>query len=338
MDHTEITYTIFMVHDSHGNRDYDVAIDNGEGIQICGMRDSNGEALYFESDAYHLGGWCEQHGLGYMTRSLTMPWPAIREAMQKPIPTPPLTQVNRAFQKAKAKKAKVWEYNDGGRADAGFKGDAGDCACRAVAIAMDRGYKEVYKEMAEFCKTEKPSKRRAGKSHPRTGVHSHTLGKYLDSLGWYWVPTMQVGSGCTVHALASELPMGRLIVRMSKHYSAVVNGVFMDTYDATREGTRCVYGYWFNPEGIHSTKMHWTNAPMGRTKFFKDLPNMDKHGALMDHTKLLKQLGDREENTLDDIRNQAEQMAARAMDAFAAFEEEIARFRELAKQWDKTHK
>jgi hypothetical protein len=28
-----------------------------------------------------------------------------------------------------------WVYDDGGRADAGFKGKAGDCVARAIAIA-----------------------------------------------------------------------------------------------------------------------------------------------------------------------------------------------------------
>lgn len=30
----------------------------------------------------------------------------------------------------------------------------------------------------------------------------------------------------------------------SKHLAAVVDGVLHDTYDCTREGTRCVYGYY----------------------------------------------------------------------------------------------
>lgn len=45
-----------------------------------------------------------------------------------------------------------WVYNDGGRADAGFKGEAGDCVTRAIAIAMDRPYKEVYNELASEVK------------------------------------------------------------------------------------------------------------------------------------------------------------------------------------------
>jgi len=34
-------------------------------------------------------------------------------------------------------------YNDGGRVAAGYKGRAGDCVVRAIAIATQRPYQEV---------------------------------------------------------------------------------------------------------------------------------------------------------------------------------------------------
>lgn len=35
-------------------------------------------------------------------------------------------------------------FNDGGRASAGYKGTAGDCFARAVAIVTGKPYAEVY--------------------------------------------------------------------------------------------------------------------------------------------------------------------------------------------------
>lgn len=67
-------------------------------------------------------------------------------------------------------------------------------------------------------------------------------------LGAVWTPTMKFGSGCTVHLRSGELPMGRLVLRLSKHLAAVIHGVLHDTYDCSRDGTRCVYGYWEVPE------------------------------------------------------------------------------------------
>ena len=66
----------------------------------------------------------------------------------------------------------------------------------------------------------------------------------MTSLGFIWHPTMQIGSGCKVHLRADELPPGRLVVMVSKHSAAVIDGVLHDTHDCSRNGTRCVYGYW----------------------------------------------------------------------------------------------
>ena len=55
---------------------------------------------------------------------------------------------------------------------------------------------------------------------------------------------MFVGQGCKVHLKKEELPMGTLIVSCSKHLTVVINGVLNDVFDCSRNGTRCVYGYW----------------------------------------------------------------------------------------------
>lgn len=140
-----------------------------------------------------------------------------------------------------------WEYDDGGRATAGFSGETGDCGVRAVAIAMGRPYADVYVAFSELGKRERRTKRRRRQSHPRTGIHRPTFRKYMAAAGWVWVPTMGIGTGCRVHLRRGELPCGRLIVNLSRHYAAVVDGVVRDTYDPSRDGTRCVYGYWRAP-------------------------------------------------------------------------------------------
>jgi len=86
---------------------------------------------------------------------------------------------------------------------------------------------------------------------------------------------MTIGSGCRVHLTDGELPSGRLVAALSKHYTAVLDGVVHDTYNPQRENVtfrtfpgwhfarlklgeridperggvvgisrRCVYGYW----------------------------------------------------------------------------------------------
>ena len=137
-----------------------------------------------------------------------------------------------------------WVYDDGGRSHY-FKGDAGDCVCRAIAIATEQDYKRVYDDLAAL------NKKRYGKKSARNGVNRNDIKKYMASLGWQWHATMGIGTGCTTHLKKSELPRGRIVCSLSRHMVAVVDGVLHDTYDSTRGGTRCVYGYWTAP---HNTR------------------------------------------------------------------------------------
>ena len=138
-------------------------------------------------------------------------------------------------------------HDDGGREAAGFKGKTGDCVTRAIAIATGVPYREVYDAINASAAGERRGKRKRGKSNARIGVYKMTQRKYIASLGWQWTPTMHVGSGCQVHLRDDELPPGRLIVSLSKHAVAVIDGVIHDIYDCSRGGKRCVYGYWSDP-------------------------------------------------------------------------------------------
>lgn len=131
--------------------------------------------------------------------------------------------------------------DDGGREEAGYTGTTGDCVTRAISIATGTPYKEVYDSLFGMMKDDR--KYEKGDS-PRKGVRRKVYEAYLKTLGWKWTPTMQIGSGCTVHVKEDELPEGRLILRLSRHLTAVVDGELHDTYDCSRDGTRCVYGYF----------------------------------------------------------------------------------------------
>lgn len=134
-------------------------------------------------------------------------------------------------------------FNDGGRLVAGFKGQTRDCVCRAISIAMQRPYASVYEDLSRRCESEGTPKC-MGRNSPRTGIAKETLRSYMSQYGWVWYPTMAIGSGCTVHLRDGELPMGRLVVNVSRHSVAVIDGVVNDIFDCTRDGSRCVYGYF----------------------------------------------------------------------------------------------
>jgi hypothetical protein len=140
-------------------------------------------------------------------------------------------------------------FNDGGRAAAGYKGDAGDCVCRAICIATGLPYQQVFERLAEGNATQRKGKYESKNARARTASNGIVTRRkwfndYMISLGFKWVPTMKVGQGCNVHLKANELPSGRLVVNVSKHFVAVIDGIINDTYDCSRDGTRCVYGYY----------------------------------------------------------------------------------------------
>lgn len=134
-----------------------------------------------------------------------------------------------------------WIYNDGGRSKY-FKGYANDCVCRSIAIANKMDYKEVYDLITDYIRKEPLDDLYV--TNARAGVSKDLSRKILEDLGWVYTPTMKFGSGCTIHLKKEELPEGRLIVQVSKHLTTVIDGIIYDTYDPSRNETRCVYGIW----------------------------------------------------------------------------------------------
>lgn len=148
------------------------------------------------------------------------------------------------------------KYNDGGRSAAGFEKDqVGDCVARSIAITTQRPYAEIYKLLAEgnakqrVTKRQRRTKKAMQKAHKETADFGISVKRkwFLDlmtDLGFTWVSVMGIGTGVTMHMRHYELPPGRIIACLSKHYCAVINRVVNDTYDPCRGGNRAVYGYW----------------------------------------------------------------------------------------------
>jgi hypothetical protein len=181
-----------------------------------------------------------------------------------------------------------WVYDDGGRSQY-FKAEhVGDCVCRAIAIATGKDYRQVYDDINRLAKKERTGKRKRGVSSARNGVYKGTIKKLMAEYGWTWHPTMQIGSGCTTHLRASELPMGRLLVSVSRHETAVIDGVLHDTYDCSRDGTRCVYGYW--TEGVKTEPLKCVPT-MGHEEFVKALEAVreDFEGGYMTEREFAQQ-------------------------------------------------
>lgn len=132
---------------------------------------------------------------------------------------------------------------DGGRADAGYTGTTGDCATRSIAVAVGRPYRMVYDELhvrqrAHVDTLGLPARRRS----PRLGVSDGVWQRYLLELGWHQATALT--SRPRLHS--DDLPAGRLVVELSSHLTAVIDGVVHDAFDP-RIGAAVVRSVWTGP-------------------------------------------------------------------------------------------
>ena len=121
-------------------------------------------------------------------------------------------------------------HNDGGRSRY-FKGTAGDCAARAMAIATGIDYKDCYDELA------RAHAARTGKRTARNGIYKDDFSLVLKRHGWTWNSAPKLTGR---KARASDLT-GTVIARMAKHYAAVIDGQVHDIFNSSH---KMVYGYW----------------------------------------------------------------------------------------------
>lgn len=127
-------------------------------------------------------------------------------------------------------------YSDGGRSKY-FKGSAGDCVCRAICNATGMDYKEVYNEIKNLLQ-----------HTPRNGLKKKETKDIMHYFGFNWIPTMKIGSGCTTHLREEDLPSGTIVCQVTGHLTCIKDKVIYDTYNCSRDGKRCVYGYWIMEE------------------------------------------------------------------------------------------
>jgi hypothetical protein len=152
--------------------------------------------------------------------------------------------------------------DDGGRSKSGIarargcKDETSDCVARAIAIATQKPYLEVWNALtaaavrhvaaggkSDWAKWARRS-RGARAFHADQGVHNEVSGPYLESLGWKFTSTKHLPRGKGVHLRADELPRGRLVVDMRRHFTAVIDGDLHDTHDCSDDGRRRIRGYW----------------------------------------------------------------------------------------------
>jgi hypothetical protein len=129
-----------------------------------------------------------------------------------------------------------------------------------LALAMGKSETEVVNRLKEIAKTKGRYRRsqvaRFLKRYPDPRIAScrEVYEPFLQQEGWKFQPCSLVGKKEKVHLNADELPTdrGKLICRISKRLVLVKDGVMYDIYDPSRNGTRQVYGYYYQPDMIKS--------------------------------------------------------------------------------------
>ena len=129
-------------------------------------------------------------------------------------------------------------YDDGGRKDAGFKGDTGDCAVRAIAIVSGRPYIEVYRTMAAEMKAAgysasgnayatRENKRKA----PRKRGQLTAVKVQEKVMRMFGLEKVKLPAGAKPTFAEAHATHGNCVARTAKHVAALKDGALRDLWD-----------------------------------------------------------------------------------------------------------
>lgn len=141
-------------------------------------------------------------------------------------------------------------FNDGGR-HLYFKGRVGDCGCRAAAIITGEDYKFVYDNLfslqKDYLRRHPSLARKWPNPSPRNFLFRDVLTEYLKPHGYEWKSLHGIGVGASrrVEDVIAEYP--NCIMRLRRHFSAVVDGQNHDTWP--QKSHKVVYGVWIKSGG-----------------------------------------------------------------------------------------
>lgn len=142
----------------------------------------------------------------------------------------------------------MYYYTD---ANSPRKGDS-YCGVRALVLATGIEWTEAERLLRHCCKNGK-----AGNGALSRGIYKEDYNACLEFLGYKWVAAPKFEGR---KARAHDLPPGKHIASMAKHYCCVIDGDVYDTWDSS---DKMVYGYW--------TKTHQsTDEETGGSPFAKE--------------------------------------------------------------------
>lgn len=115
-----------------------------------------------------------------------------------------------------------YQYDDGGRAAAGYEGKARDCVARALAIVTGRPYAECYSALAEA------NAARKGVRSARNAIDKRDRDRVFAAFG---LRKAALGRGGRPTYTEAHAEHGDCIVSTARHVCAIKGGALRDTFD-----------------------------------------------------------------------------------------------------------
>jgi len=115
-----------------------------------------------------------------------------------------------------------FRYNDGGRQAAGYRGLAGDCVTRALAILLELDYRDTYRTVARAVQSV------TGRRSARNGVPGKLTPKVFAAYG---LRKVSLPPGRRPTLAEAHARFGNCIVQSRRPLSAVCNGSLQDVLD-----------------------------------------------------------------------------------------------------------
>lgn len=147
--------------------------------------------------------------------------------------------------------------SDGGRAAAGYKGSARDCGVRAAALVTGADYRDTYAALFDRQRAFKAASKKKcvinRSASPRNGVWHMVMHQHMADAGAQWIALAEIGGDVVrVRDVSERWPVGRIMIRLARHYSAIIDGVNYDTWEQHPE--KRVYGAWLMPLCVSKIK------------------------------------------------------------------------------------
>ncbi len=135
----------------------------------------------------------------------------------------------------------IWVYNSGGYEK--DKNQLPNCPyTRAISVATGMDYKDCYMLINKYIEEEGYDELYI--QNCRQEIVKTVIKKILADLNIQNCWRSKFSQGCIIHLKKEELPLGTIIVQISKGLTTLIDGVIQDIYDPSRDGTRCVYSIW----------------------------------------------------------------------------------------------